>query len=159
MQQPGKKISNYNKVSAMLKFSIAGKGLKMAGWINEAFSRTSGWCFRIPAVFSESEWCPQQSVAEEEQRNLKANYFHVSCGGGHQLISVHSEVSYNHGISQLLGKAASFILGNITINQKLLIWQDVVDKEGSLYPRGLKPLWQKVTQFFLRRREIQSYRC
>lgn len=58
MQQPRKKISNYNQVNTMLKFSIPGKGLKMAGWINEAFSRTSGWCFRIPAVFSESQWCP-----------------------------------------------------------------------------------------------------
>lgn len=56
------------------------------------------------------------------------------------------------------GKAASFILGNITINQKLLIWQDVVGKEGSLYFPGLKPLWQKVILLFLRGKEIQSYR-
>lgn len=38
----------------------------------------------------------------------EANYFHVSCGGGHQLISAHSEVPYNHGISQLLGKSCFF---------------------------------------------------
>lgn len=62
------------------------------------------------------------------------------------------------GFHSSWGKAASFILGNITINQKLLIWQDVVDKDGSLYFPGLKPLWQKVTQLFLRGREIQSYR-
>lgn len=42
VQQPRKTINNYNQVSAMLEFRIAGKGLKMAGWINEAFSRTSG---------------------------------------------------------------------------------------------------------------------
>lgn len=41
-------------------------------------------------------------------KKLKANYFHVSCGGGHQLISAHSEVPYNHGISQLLGKSCFF---------------------------------------------------
>lgn len=62
------------------------------------------------------------------------------------------------GFHSSSGKAASFILGNITINQKLLIWQDGADKEGSLYFPSLKPLWQKVTQFFLRGREIQSYR-
>lgn len=56
------------------------------------------------------------------------------------------------------GRAASFTLGNITINQKLLIWQDVVDKESSLDFPGLQPLWQRVTQLFPRGKEIQTYR-
>lgn len=39
---------------------------------------------------------------------LEANYCHVCCGGGHQLVSAHYEVPYNHGILQLLGKSCFF---------------------------------------------------
>lgn len=63
-----------------------------------------------------------QKRNRKKKPNPEANYFHVSCGGSHQLISAQDEIPYNQGgFHSSWGKAASFILGNITIHQKLLI--------------------------------------
>lgn len=160
MQQPKRTAGNHKQVDTMLKFSIFGNGLETAGWINVAFSRTQNsfqdGISNTHCVLRIGEHDVHSNHLQKRERKKIWSkwFFYVSCNGGCQLISVQDKVPHKKKDSWASGE--KLILSYLdNIKQKLLIWEDVVDKEGSLHFLSLKPLWQKVTQLFVR--EIERY--